>query len=117
MMRFLADENFDNDVLDEVKKQTSEMDVVRVQDIPEIYMRPDSLVLAWAAKHDRILLTRDTRTIEAPAYARVAEGLFMPGVILVPQNLKMAKVIDDLLTIIGASDPSEYVDTVARLPL
>ena len=59
-MRWLADENFDNDILRGIRRRVSGFDVVRVQDIAEISGLDDPAVLAWATTNDRVVL-RDSR--------------------------------------------------------
>jgi hypothetical protein len=41
----------------------------------------------------------------------------MPGVIEIPQHVPIGKAIDELLTIIGASDASEWENKITFLPL
>ena len=79
MTRFLADENFDNDILRGVLRRNPQIDIVRVQDIG-LAGAEDPDVLARAAEEGRVLLTHDVRTITAFAYERVEHGLKMPGV-------------------------------------
>ncbi len=55
-MRFLAEENFDNDILRGVLSKCADFDYVRVQDT-EIYQADDAAMLAWAAKEWHTLLT------------------------------------------------------------
>ena len=47
-MRFLANENFNNDILRALKSEHPELDIVRVQDT-EVYQAEDPLVLEFAA--------------------------------------------------------------------
>jgi predicted nuclease of predicted toxin-antitoxin system len=115
-MRFLADENFNNDVLQGIWRIDDSVDIIRVQDT-EVYQAKDPVVLEFAAQHNLILLTHDERTMSNDAFARLAAGLSFPGVIVVSQDLPIKSVIDDLLIIAGASEPHEWVDQVRRLPL
>ena len=115
-MRFLADENFDNDILRGVLGKTDDFDVIRVQDT-DVYQAPDPLVLAWAAQENRILLTRDLSTMPDYAYQRIAAGLSMPGMFVVNDQTPIGQVIADLLTINGASDAAEWENLVFYLPL
>ncbi len=115
-MRFLADENFDNRILEDVALKTNDFDVIRVQDT-EIYQADDPTVLAWAARENRILLTRDVNTMIGFAYARIEAGLPMPGVIEIRRQTAIGKAIDELLEVIGASDASEWANKVTYLPL
>ena len=85
MLRFLADENFDNDILRALRSQDASLDVLRVQDIG-LGGFDDEALLAWTARNGRILLTHDVTTITAYAYERVVKELPMPGVIAVPEG-------------------------------
>jgi hypothetical protein len=114
-MRFLADENFNGDILDGVRAVVPNLDVVRVQDT-EIYTMDDPIVLEWAANTNRILLTHDAKTVPKYANQRVQNGLPMPGVFLIKRMVSYGRVIDDLLMIYGASDPSEWENRVVFLP-
>lgn len=70
MIKFLADENFDNDVIRGLLRKEASMDILRVQDVG-LYGANDEMVLAWAAENERVLLTHDVRTITGFAYERV----------------------------------------------
>ena len=115
-MRFLADENFDNDILRGILGKTDDFDVVRVQDT-EVYQAADPLVLEWAAKENRILLTRDISTMPDFAYERIAAGLSMPGMFVVNDQTPIGQVIAELLVISSASEAAEWEDRVFYLPL
>ena len=78
MLRFLADENFDNRFLRALVRKDSDIDVIRVQDT-EIYQADDPTVLEWAAREQRVLLTHDVSTMTRYAYDRTRSGLPMPG--------------------------------------
>ncbi len=115
-MRFLADENFHGPILRGLLRVYPDLDIVRVQDV-EINEAEDPIVLEWAAKAGRILLTHDFKTMPKFAYDRVAIELPMPGVIQIPQDMPIGQTIDELLAVIGASDSAEYENRVVYLPL
>ncbi len=92
------------------------VDIVRVQDT-EIYQADDPVVLEWAAKHRYILLTHDIDTMVGFANERITAELPMTGVILIRQSLPIGKVVEDLLTVLGASDAEDWVNVVTYLPL
>ena len=115
-MRFLADENFNNRILQGVLRENSDFNMIRVQDI-EVYGADDPAVLAWAAQENRILLTRDVNTLIDFAYDRVRAGLPMPGVIEIRQQVSIGQAISELLLLIGASEASEWENRVTFLPL
>ena len=71
-MRWLADENFNNDLLRALLRRQPEIDIVRVQDVG-LSGANDASVLAWAAQQDRVLLTHDMSTVTAEAYSAHGE--------------------------------------------
>jgi len=115
-MRFLADENFNNRILDGLRRSVPGIDILRVQDT-EIYQAPDTIVLEWAAKENRIILTRDVHTMVGYAYDRVKFGLPMPGLIEVPDDVPIGRAIDELAIMIGAGSPADFNQQVKYIPL
>jgi predicted nuclease of predicted toxin-antitoxin system len=57
-MKFLADENFDNSIVRGLMRRQPDIDIIRVQDVG-LSGEDDPIVLEWAAKEGRILLTHD----------------------------------------------------------
>lgn len=115
MIRFLADENFNGKILRGLRREHPEADIVRVQDTA-IYEAPDPQVLEWAAQEGRILLTHDVETMVGYANERIARGLPMPGVMVARNTLPVGQVVDDLLTVLGASESSDWENLVTFLP-
>ena len=70
MARFLADENFNNQIVRGVLRQSPNIDIVRVQDV-DLSGADDPAVLAWAAQEGRIVLTHDVATMTTFAYQRI----------------------------------------------
>ncbi|MCA9905146.1 MAG: DUF5615 family PIN-like protein [Anaerolineae bacterium] len=115
-MRFAADENFDGTILTQLRKRLPDLDVLRVQDT-EIYQAPDPQVLEWAASVGRILLSHDVRTLINHAYARVQQGLSMPGVIIVPSTLEIGVAVAELEMAISAGKPEDFENLVTFIPM
>lgn len=82
MLRFLADHNFSEIIIAQVLAVLPDLDLVRALDIG-MARTPDSDILEWAANSGRIVLTHDIKTMVSEAWARVAAGLPMPGVLAV----------------------------------
>jgi hypothetical protein len=114
-LRFLADENFDNRILAGLRRRQAALDVLRVQDTALVGAE-DPAVLAWAAVEGRILLTHDAATIPHYAYERIGAGEVMPGVIEVPLHMPIGQAIEELLLVIDASRPEDWVNQVVYLP-
>lgn len=116
IIRFLLDENFNGKIARGLRARKPDVDMVRVQDT-ELSRADDSTVLEWAAKEGRILLTHDLDTMTKYANERIEQGLPLAGVILVRDTLPVAKVIDDLLAVLGASEASDWENRTDFLPL
>jgi predicted nuclease of predicted toxin-antitoxin system len=114
MIRFLLDENFNGKIVRGLRARQPDVDMLRVQDT-ELSGEEDPTVLEWAAKEGRILPTHDLDTMTKYANERIVQGLPLAGVIFVRDTLPVAKVIDDLLAILGASEASEWEKS--HLPL
>jgi len=116
MIRFLLDENFNGKIVRGLRARQADVDMIRVQDT-EISGADDPTVLEWAAKEGRILLTHDLDTMTKYANDRIEQGLPLAGVIFVRDTLPIAKVIDDLLTVLVASEAGEWENRTDFLPL
>jgi predicted nuclease of predicted toxin-antitoxin system len=116
VIRFLADEDFNNDILRGVLRRTSGLDVARVQDIG-LRGADDDAVLSSAAADGRVLLTHDVSTLIGRAFARVSAGAGMPGVVVVAQSLSVGAAIADLVLIVECSSAEEWKNQVRYLPL
>jgi hypothetical protein len=101
-LRFLADEDFDHDILRGVLRQLPHLDIVRAQDVG-LSGAIDPIVLEWAAQAGRILLTHDVSTMTGHAYARVTGDMPMPGVFAVSQLAPISQVIEDLVLLAECS--------------
>jgi hypothetical protein len=98
-LKFLADENLDNNILRGLLRRKPDLDILRVQDVG-LFGKDDPTVLAWAAQENRILLTHDVATITHYAHQRIAKGLRMPGVIEIKASSSLGKAIKDILLFI-----------------
>jgi hypothetical protein len=116
MLRLLADEDFDNDIVRGILRRLPGIDLVRVQDVG-LSGSPDLRVLEWAADESRILLTHDVNTLVAAAYQRVANSEPMPGVLAVPQDLPISRAIANLVLLAECSLDGEWEGQVRYLPL
>ncbi|MEH2083910.1 MAG: DUF5615 family PIN-like protein [Nostoc sp.] len=70
MLGFLADENFNNQIIRGVLRRNTNVDIVRVQDVGLIEA-DDPTVLEWAAQNRRVVLTHDVTTMTNFAYERL----------------------------------------------
>ena len=77
----------------------------------------DPVILEWAARENRILLTHDFETVPGFAYDRVHAGLPMPGVFAVDDLSGIGTAIDAIGFAVLCSFDDEWKDQVLFLPL
>jgi hypothetical protein len=116
VIKLLLDENFNNNMLRGVLRRLPELDYVRAQDELEIAGMDDPTVLAWAAEHNRILLTHDVQTMTRYAYERVEASLTIPRVFEVSQTAPLGMVIKDILILVECSLEGEWDGQVRYIP-
>lgn len=117
MLRFLADENFHFDIVRGARREKPDLDLLRVQDVG-LLQAEDPVILAWAAKEDRIVLTHDVNSMTGFAYERISAGLPMPGLFIVKEVItSFGDIVDSILLLAECSDAGEWEGRVAYLPL
>ncbi len=115
-MRWLADENFNNDIVRGVRRRHPGIDIIRAQDAGLTGV-DDATLLDWAGEQGRVLLTHDASTITACAHQRVRRGEPMPGVFEVSRAVATSRAIEDILLLTECSSPGEWEGQVRYLPL
>jgi hypothetical protein len=115
-LRWLADENFNNDILRALRRRRPGIDIIRAQDIG-LKGVDDETLLAWASEQGRVLLTHDVSTITAYAYRRLMKGDRMPGVFEVSRAVAIRTAIDDIILLTECSLDGEWEGQVRYLPL
>jgi len=116
MLRFIADENLNYNIVRGLLRRKADLNITRIQDV-DLSGKDDATVLEWAAQENRILLTHDVSTITKYAYERVNEGLSMPGVFEIKMDSPLGDIIDDLLLLANYSYEDEWEGKILYLPL
>lgn len=116
MLRLLADENFNNQIVRGILRRNPDVDIVRVQDMGLIEA-DDPTVLEWAAQQGRAVLTHDVATMTNFAYERMQAGLAMPGLFEVSRRVSVGLAIEEILLIAECSLEGEWEGQVRFLPL
>jgi hypothetical protein len=116
MPRFLADENFNNQIVRGVLRQNADVDIVRVQDVG-LSGADDPAVLTWAGQEERIVLTHDVATMITFAYERIQTGLSMPGLFEVNRRVPVGLAIEEIILISECSLDGEWEGQIRFLPL
>ncbi len=115
-VRFLADENFDYVIVQGLRLRQPGVDILTAPQAG-ILGFPDPAVLAYAAQHDRILISHDKRTMPYHFAAFIAEGNQSPGIMLVSRKVAIGQAIEALLLVWEASSHEEWRNLITRLPL
>jgi predicted nuclease of predicted toxin-antitoxin system len=116
MLRLLADENFNGDIVRGLLLRQQDLDIVRAQDVG-LGSADDPDILAWAAANNRILLTHDRATMPDYAYERLAAGEGMPGVFILNDRSPVGQAIQEILLMVACSEQGEWSGRVVHLPL
>lgn len=116
MIKFVADENFRDHIINGLREREPSVDLVRVQDIG-LASTPDPDILEWAADTGRIVLTHDVATMPVHATDRLNAGVPMQGLFLIPQSRQTGEMIDELQLIMECSSADEWTGQITYLPL
>ena len=77
---------------------------------------PDPLVLAFAARHGRVLVSHDVNTM--PRHFReFISAQSSPGLILIPQRLAIGAAIEELALVWECTEDTELLNRLMYLPL
>ena len=114
--RLLADHDLNEHILDGVRRREPAIEIVRARGVG-LADRTDPEVLAFAAAHGLLVVSHDVNTMPAQAFARIASGQPLTGLLMVRQTQPLGPVIDSLVLIWSASEAEEWHDQVRFLPL
>ncbi len=112
--RFLADANFNRLILKVARRREPHMDF---QNADEARLRGlnDPEVLRRASEEGRILLTHDIRTMPTH-FANFLASRTSPGLVVVPQRLRVNAVVEDMLRIWQETELAEWENQIIILP-
>ncbi len=114
MLLFLSDEDFNRRIVRGLRRRLPRLDIVRVQD-SGLITRPDTEILESAANENRVVLTHDVTTMSKHAFDHANQGLMMPGVIEVSQDVPIGEAIEELVLIAECSLENEWHNQVIYL--
>jgi hypothetical protein len=93
------------------------LDVVRVGDFSDLPLRSvDPVILLWCEAHDRILVSRDKKTLASHLAAHLAAGRHSPGIFLSRQHASIHVIVDFLAEAAQSSLPVERHDRIEYIP-
>ena len=115
MLRLVSDEDVHDDIVRGLRRREPNLDIVRAVDIG-LNHTADPIILAWAASHERVLITGDLNTMVGFAWGRVLSAQPMPGILALLENVGVARVIDDIRLVALCYAAEEIKDQVLFIP-
>ncbi len=91
-IKVMADTNFNRLIVQGLLRRLRDLDIVTAQELG-LAEEPDEGILERAATEGRILLTHDKVSIPPLVFERLQRGLSVPGVVIVPQDLPIGRLI------------------------
>ena len=116
MFQLLADECFDNAIVEGLLLREPTLDILIATEQDWAGCGDDQL-LALAAIQGRIVLTHDRQTMIGIANSRVRAGRRMPGLMVVQDQRAPGPLIEGILIILFAGLPGELEDRVLFVPM
>src|SRR5574341_325698 len=116
MLRLLIDENCNQRILRGLRLRIPALDYVIVQETAMQSIQDPPLLREAAVLH-RVLVTHALKTVPRHAYARVAAGEPMPGIIAVPDDLPIGQAIEQLHIVVECAEDNDLENQVLYLPL
>jgi hypothetical protein len=116
MLRLLSDEDVPKSIVRGLRLRQPDIDILRVQEVG-LRTSDDPLILEWAAKECRVLITRDRQTMIGHAYQRVQSGQSMPGLIVVHEDMTIGQAVEQILMTAVCCTAAEMDNQVVFLPL
>lgn len=119
-LAFLLDENQRGPLWRRIRRHNRRseypLDAVRVGDEANLSLGVDDpQVLLWAERANRILVTRDRRTLAKHLAAHVAAGHHSPGVFQL-RDVRIDEVAEFLVCAAYASEPEEWENRITFVP-
>src|SRR5262245_20881679 len=121
-LRFLLDEHLRGGGLWQAIRQHNSqgiepLDAVRVGDPADLPLgTPDPLLLLWAEREGRVLVTRDQQTMPGHLAAHLASGHHLPGILLIRKHTTLAQIVFHLALHAYAADPALLQDSIVYIP-
>lgn len=114
-VRFQADADLNQIIVQATLRREPAIDFQTAQ-AAKLSGLEDEEVLEIATKSGRLLVTHDRKTI--PHYfGEFIISQASPGVLIVPQKLPVANVVEDLILIWAANEAEEWLNRIRSLPL
>jgi predicted nuclease of predicted toxin-antitoxin system len=113
--RFLADQDLNDVIVRGIARLEPTVEFARLREFG-LEELPDIDVLRFAARERSIVVSHDVNSMTATAFAMVAAGEAMHGLLIVHQDRPTAPVIESLLLILSETEAEDWIGRMAYLP-
>ena len=113
--KFLADEDFNAKIVAGLLRREPTIDFQTAK-LAGILGLPDHEVLKIAEREGRVLVSHDRETMPGHFRRFTAESS-SAGVLIVSQSLPIRDAIEEILLVWAATEPSEWRNRIAYLPI
>ncbi|MEO6165593.1 MAG: DUF5615 family PIN-like protein [Candidatus Binatia bacterium] len=114
-IRFQADADLNQIILLATVRREPSIDF-QTAGVAGLASRTDREVLDIAARDGRLLVTHDQKTMPRH-FAEFVTTATSPGLLVIPQHLSIATVVEDLRLIWSLTEAEEWINRVSYLPL
>ena len=114
-VRFLADQNLNDDIVSGVLRRLPEADFETAYDAG-LEAASDAELLLFAAKEGQLLVTHDRKTMPIH-FGRFIETQNSAGVLVISQDCEVSLAIEELVLVWEASEAEEYLNLIRPIPL
>jgi hypothetical protein len=114
-IRFQADADFNQIIVSAVARRYQEIDI-RTATAAGLKGLKEAEVLALAGHDGPVLITHDHSTMPRH-FEEFIRATRRAGLIIVPQSLPVREVVDALNLIWVATQPEEWINRIAHLPI
>jgi hypothetical protein len=119
-LRYLLDENQRGVLWHVIQRHNARgidpIDAIRVGDVPDLPLgSQDTVILRWAEREQRILVTFDKSSMAPHLTAHLAAGNHCSGIFMVRAESKPIQVLEFLVLAAYASEPAEWLDSIKYL--
>ena len=115
-LAFLIDHDLKEAIPKGVQRRLPEAEIIYVRDVG-LKDSPDEEVLAYAARLHLIVISHDENTMTNAAYQRVANGMPMPGLVMVQQSQPIGPIIEALIQLWTLCQKGAVEGLVLYLPI
>ena len=114
-LRFQSDADFNYRIVAGIRRRKPNFDILAAHE-SDLTRLPDPEVLSLAARAGRVLISHDRSTMLS-CFFDFIQRESSPGLILVPQDLGIGSVIEQLILIWACVDSVEMANSRLFLPL